>query len=112
MQPLSNEEAEVATANLLDTNRCNFDLALTGACLRPILFNIRSCTATENYYHGFVGEIVCGKWAIRMKKRYLWGTYFFWLCNMRTMYTGPIHILQQWCQELLAYIFLVYIVAI
>ena len=38
------------------------------------------------------------------------GYTFFWLCDMKTTYrimhyTGPIHILRRWCQELLAYNF-------
>ena len=43
-----------------------------------------------------------------MEKHYLWGTHFYWLYNIKIMYrtmhyTGPIHILQRWYQELLAY---------
>lgn len=56
MQPDDSVEAKVATAKLLSTNKYDFDLALTGARLRPTLFNSGSCTATKNHYHGFVGE--------------------------------------------------------
>ena len=51
-----------------------------------------------------------GIWVISMEKRCIWETNIFWLCGMKTTYkiiyyTGPIHILQRWCQELLAYNF-------
>ena len=110
MHPDDSNEARLATVKLRQKNECDFDLSLDGARLRPILFNSRSCSATKRHYHGFVGEIACGRWAIRMEKRYLWGTHFFWLCDMKTTYkivyyTGPIHILRRWCQELLAYNF-------
>ena len=59
MQPDDSADAQVATTKLSDKNECDFDLSLVGSHLRPILFNSRSCTATESHYHGFVGEIVC-----------------------------------------------------
>ena len=110
MQPDDSIVAKAATIKLRDTGECDFDISLDGARLRPILFNSRSCTQTEKHYHGFIGEIACGRWAISMEKRYLWGSHFYWLCDMKTTYkimhyTGPIHILRRWCQELLAYHF-------
>ena len=110
MQPDDSTEARAATSKLLNKREYDFDLSSDGARLRPVLFNSRSCTATEKHYHGCVGEIACGRWAIGMEKRYLWGTHFFWLCDMKTTYrimhyTGPIHILRRWYQELLAYNF-------
>ena len=77
MQPGDSTEARAATSKLLNKGECDFDLSSDGARLRPVLFNSRSCTATEKHYHGFVGEIACGRWAIGMEKRYLWGTHFF-----------------------------------
>ena len=43
-----------------------------------------------------------------MDWRYIWGTQFYWLCDMKTtyknlFYTGPIHTLRFWYQEMLAY---------
>ena len=72
MQPDDSNEARLATVKLQQKNECNFDLTLDGAWLRPILFNSRSCSATERHYHGFVGEISCERWVIGMK-RYMWG---------------------------------------
>ena len=117
IQPDDSTEARAATSKLLNKGEYDLDLSSDGARLRPILFNIRSCTATERNYHGFVEEIACGQWAIGTEKRYLLGTHFYWLCDMKTTnrtmhYTGPIHILRRWCQELLAYIFRVFIEAI
>ena len=98
MQPDNGVMASAATQKLITTGECDFDLSFSGARLRPILFNSRSCSNTEKHYLVFVGEIACGRWSIRMEKRYLWGTHFYWLCDMKTTnnimnYTGPIHIL-------------------
>ena len=60
MQPDDSNAARDATQKLLETGECDSELAHSSACLRPILFDSRSCTATEWHYHGFVGEIVCG----------------------------------------------------
>ena len=110
IQPDDSEEARLASKKLLETSVCDFDLSLDGVRLRPIGFNSRSCSATKRHYHDFVGEIACGRWAIVIEKRYLWGTNFFWLCDMKTTYkimhyTGPTHTLRRWCQELLAHNF-------
>ena len=53
MQPDDSADAQVATTKLSDKNECDFDLSLDGTCLRPILFNSRSCTSTERDYPKF-----------------------------------------------------------
>ena len=102
MQPDDRTEARSATYKLVNKGEWNFDLSSDSTRLIPVLLNNRSCTAIEKHYHGFVGEIVCGQWGINMKKRYLWGAHFYWLCDMKTTYkimyyTGLIHILRRWC---------------
>ena len=108
---VDNSLSNNAITKLRTTGECDFDISTkTGPWLRPILFNSITCTDTENHYHGFVGDISCGWWAIAKEKQSLWGTHFYWLCNMKTTYnilhyTGPIHVLHRWCQDLLAYSF-------
>ena len=70
-----NTEARTSTTKLLN-KKCDFDLSSDGARLKLVLFNSISCTATEKYYHSFVGEIARGRWDISIEKRYLWGIYF------------------------------------
>ena len=55
IQPDDNTEARTATSKLLNRGECDFDLSSDGARLRHVLFNIRSYTATDKHYHGFVG---------------------------------------------------------
>ena len=110
LQPDDDKESHVALKKLRETGECDFELTTNGLRLRPIVFNSRTCTETERHYHGFVGEIACGRWAIAKEKRHLWGAHFYWLCDMKTKYKilnyqGPIHVLRRWCQELLAYSF-------
>lgn len=50
-------------------------------------------------------------WSISKNKVYLWGTKFYWLCNIKSInkileYLGPIHALRQRCQEQLSYDFM------
>ena len=102
--------SRAALHKLRTTGECDFDITSTGPRLRPIVFNSRTYTDTEHHYHGFVGEIACGRWSIAKEKRHLWGTHFYWLYDMKTTYKilyyqGPIHVLRRWCQELLAYSF-------
>ena len=73
MQPDNSTASKVVVAKFLSTGECDFGLSQSGARLQPILFNTRSCTETERHYHGFVGEIACGRWARAMEKRHLWG---------------------------------------
>ena len=55
IQPDDNTEARTATSKLLNRGECDFDLSSDGTRLRPVLFNIRSYTATEKHCHSFVG---------------------------------------------------------
>ena len=54
IQPDDNTEARTVTSKLLNRGECDFDLSSDGTRLRPVLFNIRSYTATEKHYHSFV----------------------------------------------------------
>ena len=47
MQPDDSTEARSATSKLLNKGEFNFDLSSYGTRLRPLLFNIRSCTSIE-----------------------------------------------------------------
>jgi hypothetical protein len=113
MQPDDSPASVAATKKLAETGICNFDLTLTGAQLRPVRFDSRKCTEQERHFHSFVGEAVCGRWAISKNKKFLWGTLFYWICDRIAMreilnYDGQIHVVRRWAQEeLLGYHFAV-----
>ena len=73
LQPDNSEESINATKKLRGIEECDFDSYMSGARLRPFLFNSRVCRNTESHYHEFVGEIACNRWAQAIEKRYLWG---------------------------------------
>ena len=63
-------------------------------------------------YHSFVGEITCGRWSIAYNRRYLWGKKFYWIYDCNSIkeileYTGSIHQLRRWSQEIFAYDFII-----
>ena len=94
---------------LENTGYCLFDLSLDGPRLRPVFLS-RSNHPYEKYYHSFVGEVTCVRWAISCCRKYLWGKKFYWFCDCVAVkeiseYTGNIHQLQRWYQELFGYEF-------
>ena len=112
MQPADDEESKRATAQLLETGECVFDLSKNGARLRPVAFGSRACSDMERLYHSFVGEVACGRWAISQNRQYLWGNKFYWLCDCSAVqeileYDGTIPMICRWSQELLGYDFVV-----
>ena len=109
-QPDDSSESTSAITTLQNTGDCLFGLTLKGPRLRPISFGSRSCLASEQHFHSFVGEIACGQWAIAQNKNYLWGSHFYWLCDCNSVkeilnYNGSIHMLKRWAMELLGYNF-------
>ena len=95
---------------LEDSSDCSFALSLEGPRLYPVLFGSRSNLPYEMNYHSFVGEIACGRWSIARNRRYLWGKHFYWIYDCYSIkeilkYTGSIHQLCRWSQELFAYDF-------
>jgi hypothetical protein len=112
MQPDDSPASVAATAKLLSDGICDFDLLKSGARLRPCGFLSRACTEQERHFHSFVGEAACGRWSICKYKKYLWGCYFYWICDCSAIqevleYDGPIHVVRRWAQELLGYHFAV-----
>ncbi len=110
MQPASDEKSLAALKVLEETGVCEFDLSMTGARLQPLAFGSRACTPMESHFHSFVGEVASGCWAIAHNKKYLWGAYFYWICDCNTIkevldYQGTIHMINRWSQELLGYNF-------
>ena len=110
MQPDNSPESRLELQHLSKTGECRFDLMMKGARLCSVAFGFRSNKTLEEYHHSFVGEIACGRWRIAQNKRYLWGTYFYWICDCNSMkeileYTGIIHQLRRWSQEIFAYDF-------
>jgi hypothetical protein len=112
MQPDDSPASIAATTRLLEDGICDFDVTMGDARLRPIRFDSRKCTEQERHFHSFVGETACGRWAISKHKKFLWGTFFYWLCNCSAVkevleYEGLIHVIRRWAQELLGYHFAV-----
>ena len=110
MQPDDSKESRAATASLVEDQEYDFDATMKGARLRPIKFHSRRCLEREQHYHSFVGEAATGRWAIGICRKYLVGQHFFWLCDCSAMkeileYTGNIHQVRRWSQELLGYHF-------
>lgn len=110
MQPDDSPESKAALKKLLNTGDCDFDLTTDGPRLKPIAFGSRSCSDTESHFHSFVGEICSGRFAIAQNKRYLWGAHFYWFCDCSGIkevlnYSGSIHMICRWSQELLGYDF-------
>ena len=110
MQPDDSDESKAAMLSLHENQDCDFDTTLKGARLRPIKFHSRRCLEREQHYHSFVGEAATGRWAIGICRKYLVGQHFFWLCDCSAMkeileYTGNIHQVRRWSQELLGYHF-------
>ena len=57
------------------TSECLFDCKRSGSCLLPVIFNYRTNLDHERYYHSFVGEIACGRWAISRLRTHSWKLY-------------------------------------
>ena len=106
----------MATVQLLEgKGECAFDLSLDGPQLRPAFFGSRFNQPFEIHYHSFIGEVTCGRWTISCCRRYLWGKKCYWICDCIAVkeileYTGSIHQLRRWPQELLRYEFTIILI--
>jgi hypothetical protein len=112
MQPDDSAASIAATTKLAKDGICDFDLTLGGTQLRPIRFDSWKCTKQERHFYSFVDKAACGRWAILKNRKFLWGTFFYWICNCSAIkeildYLGLIHIVCRWAQELLGYHFAV-----
>ena len=110
MQPDDSKKSCTAMASLAKDQDCDFDTTLKGARLRPIQFQSRQCLEREQHNHSLIGEAATGQWVIGICQKYLVGQHFFWLCDCSAMkeileYTGNIHQVRRWSQELLGYHF-------
>ena len=82
--------------HLESTSECLFDCKCSGPRLMHVTFNSRTNLDREKDYHSFIGDIVCGRWAISRLRKYLWGTLFYWLYDCNAIkkileYNGSIH---------------------
>jgi hypothetical protein len=59
MQPDVSKESLAVIAKLAEGEDNEFDTAMTGAWLRPVLFGSRKCDDRETHYHSMVGEAAC-----------------------------------------------------
>jgi hypothetical protein len=60
MQPDGSEESLAAIVKLLEGEDNEFDTAMTGAWLRPVLFASQKYDDRETHYHSMAGEAACG----------------------------------------------------
>ena len=75
MQSENSPESLVAVTHLQSTSECILDRTSSSPRLMHAFFNYRSYIDHKRYYHSFVGEIACGRWAISRLRKYLWGYY-------------------------------------
>ena len=113
IQPADDFISVAAKNKLLSGGKCLFDLNKSGARLQPILFGSRACTGLERRNHSFVGKAACGRWAISQNRLYLWGSYFYWMCDCIVVkeileYDSNISMVCRWAQKLLGYHFTVF----
>jgi hypothetical protein len=73
MQPDGSKESLAAIVELVAGEDNEFDTAMTGARLRPVLFGSRKCDDRETHYHSMVGEAACDRWAFFKLNKYLYG---------------------------------------
>ena len=100
MQPDNSAASVLALEELRATGVNKFDTAMDEPCLQPINAGCQLCTESESHHHSCIGEIGAGRWGISKNKTYLWGSLFYWLCNMKSTsmileYLGPIHALRR-----------------
>ena len=112
MQPSNDPESVSAEKHLRDTGICLFDLSKNGARLQPIAFGSRNFQDNERSFHSSTGKAACGRWAIGMNRKFLWGCHFYWLCDCSAIkevleYDSSISMICRWAQELLGYQFTV-----
>ena len=106
---LDDSDKMQAAVLCLHKNQDNyFDTTLKGTCLWAIKFHSCRCLECKQHYYSFIGKAATGHWAISVWCKYLVGQHFFWLCNCFVIkeileYTGNIHQVHQWSQELLGY---------
>ena len=110
MQPADDDASRAALETLRTTGVVEFDTLMSGGRLQPVRFGSRRCSDRESHFHSFTGEIAAFRWAIAILRVYLWGIHFYWICDCSAVkevveYTGDIHQVRRWSQELLGYCF-------
>lgn len=76
IQAYDSPQSLTALKLLEDTGEYISYIFLDGPRLHPLLFRSRSNHNFEEHYHSFVGEIVCGIWAIFCCRKYMWRKIF------------------------------------
>ena len=112
MQLDNSLESITAIKHLDSTDGRLFDLTLFNPCLKPVLFNSLSNIFHENNYHSFVGDGACSRWVISRLCKYLWGIFFYWLCDCNAIKdilqcNGSVYQLKQWTKEHIGYKFVI-----
>ena len=111
MQSAHAEESQKDNSHLKSTGEYLLSLSKHGTQLKPVAFGYRSCNDMEIKYHYLTGKVVAGRWATGQNCRFLWGFFFYWICNCSAVkeiieYDGCIIMVQCWAKELPGYDFL------
>ena len=74
--------------------------------------DLELATLAKKWFHSFIGEAAAGRWGIGQNRNFLWGNFFYWVCDCAAVkevldYEGLISMIKRWAQELLGYQFAV-----
>ena len=81
MQPADDDAYVKGTDTLKKKGELLFDLNMEGPRLKPIKYGSRACTTSEKWFHSFIGESASGRWVIGQNRKFLWGNFFYWVCD-------------------------------
>ena len=81
MQPVDNDASSKATDTLKNTGEFLLDIDMEGPRIKPIKYGSRACTTSEKWFHSFIGEAAAGRWGIGKNRKFLWGNFFYWVCD-------------------------------
>ena len=81
LQPADDNASVKATYTLKKTGEFLFNLDMEGPRLKPIKYGSRACTTSGKWFHSFIGEAAAGRWGIGQNRKFLWGNFFYWVCD-------------------------------
>ena len=111
IQPASDAYSHAVIKNLFKkTGICNFNLTINGLRLQLISFGPCVCTTMKQKLKSLLGKEASGLWSIGKNRKYLWRSYFYWICDCKSVketldYSGTIAVIAQWAQKMLGYYF-------
>ena len=76
--------------------------------MKPVAFGSCSFDDIESKYHYFTGKVAAGRYAIGQNSQFLWGCFFYWICdctavkemiNSRSVNKKPTFLKNDWSAE-------------